>query len=349
MQKGVSVIVCFYNALDRLTDTLQSIVIQDVKDGVGWEIIAVDNNSTDSSRKIVEKFKEKYQSTVSLSIIHEPIPGLSNARTAGIKNSNYEYILFCDDDNRLDKSYVDTAYKLMQENSNIGMLGGKGIIDPKLELPVWFRSVEEAYAIGDQCSTDGNVTNIRGYVWGAGMVMRRTAWQKVIDSGFQKFLLTGRTSASKSLAGEDTEMCLLLQNAGYEIHYSGKLEFTHVIPDYRLTWSYYKSVCKGFALAQIFAENYLLYFNNSEEGRFSKTLSASFAADLKMLFQGCLKLNYYKLIILEFVIKQPNYTLGFTKRKYFDRIVGRVKLAKELNLARQIILSIKKENKVFLS
>ena len=37
---------------------------------------------------------EKYQSKVSISIIHEPIPGLSNARTAGINNSNYEYILF---------------------------------------------------------------------------------------------------------------------------------------------------------------------------------------------------------------------------------------------------------------
>ncbi len=47
MRKGVSVIVCFYNALDRLTDTLQSLVIQDVKDGVDWEIIAVDNHSTD--------------------------------------------------------------------------------------------------------------------------------------------------------------------------------------------------------------------------------------------------------------------------------------------------------------
>jgi glycosyltransferase involved in cell wall biosynthesis len=349
MKKGVSVIVCFYNALDRLTDTLHSLVIQDVKDGVDWEIIAVDNHSTDSSSKIVEDFQEKYQSIVSISIIHEPIPGLSNARTAGINNSNYEYILFCDDDNRLDKNYIDTAYKLMQENSNIGMLGGKGIIDPKLELPFWFRSAEEAYAIGEQCSTEGNVTNIRGYVWGAGMVMRQTAWQKVIDTGFKKFLLTGRTSASKSLAGEDTEMCLLLQNAGYEIHYSGKLEFTHIIPASRLTWNYYKSVCKGFALAQIFAENYFLYFNNSEEGKFSKTLLASFCADIKMLFKGCLQLNYYKLIILEFVIKKPNYTLGFTKRKYFDRIVGRIKLAKELIIARLIILSIKKENKVFLS
>ena len=52
MKKGVSVIVCFYNAIDRLTDTLESIVIQDVSDGFGWEIIAVDNHSTDSSRKI---------------------------------------------------------------------------------------------------------------------------------------------------------------------------------------------------------------------------------------------------------------------------------------------------------
>ena len=68
-----------------------------------------------------------------------------------------------------------------------------------------------------------------------------------------------------------------------------------------------------------------------------------------MLFQGCLQLNYYKLIILEFVIKKPNYILGFNKRKYFDRIVGRLKLAKDLNIARQTILSIKKENKVFLS
>lgn len=347
--EGVSVIVCFYNAYGRLRETLQSIVDQDVIEGIDWEIIMVDNNSTDGAKDIVEEFKKVYESKVSINYVFEPTPGLSNARTAGFLYSHFEYLLFCDDDNLPAKEYVTLAYKLMHENNSIGMLGGKGFIDARLKLPAWFDNVETAYAVGNQYEHSGNITACKGYVWGAGMVMRRTAWQKVIDNGFQGFLLTGRKSSSKSLAGEDTEMCILIQNAGYEIHYSNQLEFIHAIPQSRLNWDYYKSICKGFAHAQIFVENYLLYFNNNEPGKYSNTLSEAFSKDLKIFLNGCFSLNYYKLMFLEFVRKRPGYTNGFQKRKYFDRITGRIKFAKDLRNARKTISSNKKKNKVFLS
>lgn len=349
MGKGVSVIICFFNARERLSETLQHIAEQKINEEIEWEILMVDNNSTDGAKTIIDEISKRYVAKVSIKYLFEPVAGLSYARMRGINNARYEYLLFCDDDNLLDENYVNISFDMMQQNEKIGMLGGKGIVDPRLILPDWFKSVETAYAVGDQFPVNGNVTTSKGYIWGAGMIMRSTAWREVINNGFRHFLLTGRKSSAKALAGEDTEMCILVQNAGFEIHYSDKLRFIHAIPQARLTWDYYKKICKGFAHAQVFIESYLDYFNTPSSSGYSNTPASAFSKDVKIFLKGALTINFYKILFLEFVRKRSGYNAGFHKRKYFDRIMARILFAKELKKARGIIVGIKKENNVFIA
>jgi glycosyltransferase involved in cell wall biosynthesis len=119
---GISVIICCYNSEHRLPQTINHLIAQSV-DGFSVEIILVDNASTDNT-SIVAFDLLKSQSKISYKIVEEPIPGLSNARKKGIDSSSYNILLFCDDDNWLNPSYLATTYNLLNKYKDIMVLGG---------------------------------------------------------------------------------------------------------------------------------------------------------------------------------------------------------------------------------
>ncbi len=342
--KGLSIIVCFYNAAPRLEDTLEHLARQIIPDDLAWEIVLVNNNSTDRSQEAAARFLDL---KIAISSVFEPTAGLAFAKQQGIQQSRYDYILFCDDDNWLDPDYAANAFRIMEENDSIGVLGGQGFLPGTLNIPTWFDPVKAAYAVGEQAPAAGDITESKGYVWGAGMVIRRQAWEKVLENGFRNFLLTGRKSATISLAGEDTEMCVLIQNAGYKIYYSPLLKFIHAIPQHRLTWSYYKDLCKGFARAQVLVENYVHYLNN-DPYHFNQYQRKAFLEDLRFFFHGGLSFNFYIALYLEFIKKKKGYSYGFIKRKYFDRLIGRILFAGMMRKTKPQLAAIKKMHKVFI-
>ncbi len=103
----VSVIVPVYNVEDFLRQCLESIVQQSFRD---FEIIIVDDGSTDSSRSIAEEYEKKYSN---IRIISQENGGLGAARNTGILESKGEYLLLVDSDDIIDKDtlqvLVDTV------------------------------------------------------------------------------------------------------------------------------------------------------------------------------------------------------------------------------------------------
>src|SRR5207248_2840947 len=75
-----------------------------------------------------------------------------------------------------------------------------------------------------------------GALWTAGLVVRRSAWQDVRAAGFEPMLL-GRRGNLLS-AGEDSELCFALTQAGWRLAYEPRLRYRHAIPPARLTWAY---------------------------------------------------------------------------------------------------------------
>ena len=107
--KGVSIIICTYNGKNRLKPTLACAVSQQVNSSIPWEIVVVDNNSHDGTIKFCEDFLKKLGNGVFWKVISEMNPGLSHARKAGVLNSKYDYVIFCDDDNWFSENYVQLA------------------------------------------------------------------------------------------------------------------------------------------------------------------------------------------------------------------------------------------------
>ena len=246
---GISLILCCYNSAELIGDTLRHIASQQIPVNLPWEVILVDNNSIDNTATIAHKVWNSLNVKDSLTLVYEPQPGLCFARNLGFNTANYEYCLFCDDDNWLHHDYVRLAYQIMQGNDRIGVLGGLGEAVFEDQPPPWFERVKHSYAVGPQAEKSGDVTLPRGYVFGAGAVYRKSVYFKLKEEGFD-YLLTGRKGMNVT-SGEDAELCYNYVLSGYTIHYSSSLKFKHFIVSQRLTLEYRKKLEASFIQSRV--------------------------------------------------------------------------------------------------
>ncbi|MFC5269468.1 glycosyltransferase [Adhaeribacter terreus] len=235
MEAGVSVIICTYNGAALLPETLRHLALQNVPPEIPWEVIVIDNASTDQSAIVAASVWESFGNKTPFSLLPQPEPGLTYARELGLAKARYEFVLFCDDDNWLCPDYVTRAYKLMMQHPEIGMLGGYGELVFQEKPPHWAKN-SRLVASGPQAFRSGKVS--RNVVYGAGSVMRRTAFDTLLKAGFRS-RLTDRKGASLS-SGGDYELCFALALAGYTIWYHDRLIFRHFIPAKRLTREYHE-------------------------------------------------------------------------------------------------------------
>ena len=84
----ITVVLCTHNRSRDLAVALESIAASEMPSSVCWEVLVVDNNSTDQTRDIVEGFCERYPAR--FRYLFEPKQGLSYARNAGIADAHGE-------------------------------------------------------------------------------------------------------------------------------------------------------------------------------------------------------------------------------------------------------------------
>ena len=113
-----SVIVAVYNAADYLESCVSSIIQLSVTD---YEIILVDDGSTDMSCQICDSLAGKYPAVTAY---HKENEGLSPTRNYGIEHSHGDYIVFVDQDDQIIPGYFDFLYShLSQKNIDILKFG----------------------------------------------------------------------------------------------------------------------------------------------------------------------------------------------------------------------------------
>src|SRR5689334_8418509 len=169
MKAGVSVIICCHNSARRLPETLAHLVAQDVPINTPWEVIVVDNCSTDGTGEAASRIWASR--AVPLRVVKEERPGLSHARRRGFDEARYGIISYVDDDNWLESSWVRVAAELMEKHSNIGACGGQSEAVCEVPAPAWFNGLEGSYAVGHQAPKAGDVAWMRGFLWGAGLTV----------------------------------------------------------------------------------------------------------------------------------------------------------------------------------
>lgn len=292
---GISIIICTYNGKKKLEETLLAIL--KLKATFSWELLIVDNASTDDTAAF--SFSLLRDSTIDFSIHHEAEPGLIKARLCGLRASKYNVLLYCDDDNTLDKDYLQIGYDLMKSNPIIGALGGCGTPVFEDEKPDWFATYGHSFAVGPQAITDGLIPEYPAELYGAGTFFRKEVLLQYLNNGF-KSALSGRTR-NNLVSGEDVEWCYLIQLAGYQIWYDHRLLFLHHMPQQRMRWDYYLRLKKGISSGVCNLLPYSCLFRNRKMSSilYFKTWFT------KMIFA---LLIYFKLRILAFVSVNSNNT-----------------------------------------
>jgi GT2 family glycosyltransferase len=239
-----SIIICTRNRSRDLRMCLGSIGGL-VPPGDGFEVIVVDNDSSDDTRQIVADAAADNPAIV---YVREEKLGLSHARNRGVGQARGEFIAFLDDDAWPEPPWLG---KLMEAFSDprIGCVGGR--VRPFWrQEPGWPAWLPERlicfFTVVDY--GPGRVLHYPDYPAGTNIAIRKTALGRV--GGFSHDL--GRVGESL-LSMEEVDLCLRLEQAGYEIRYAPDAVVHHTVHEERVSreWLEKRAYWQGVSAAII--------------------------------------------------------------------------------------------------
>jgi glycosyltransferase involved in cell wall biosynthesis len=260
MCSGISVVICCHNSAKLLPETLNHLLYQDVDRNIKWEVIVVDNGSTDDTSNVAINIWPDI-APAKLKVISELELGAAYARNRGLKEANYDIVSLLDHDNWVSRNWLQTVFEVMNRSPEIGACGGYNDHKCEIDPPWWFENYKDSYAVGPQGSETGDITDRRGYLWGAGLTVRKVAWTKLQKKGY-KFFLPCRKGDSLS-AGGDSELCFALRLSGWRLWYDSKLRLTHYISSHRLNWNHLRALHRGFGASTVALEPYLRFIDKN--------------------------------------------------------------------------------------
>ena len=223
----VSVVVPTFNRQQLLGRTLETLV-QQRAGSVRYEVLVVDNNSTDDTRAVVETFVHRWRN---VRYFFEPRPGVSHARNTGIAAARSPLIAFIDDDVEADPTWIATIKQTFDEHPAIDCVGGR--IEPRWAAPppAWL-TPNHWGAVALQAATHQtrlvHATNASRCLPTANFASRRAALEQV--GGF----------SPDYLRGEDRELQLRLWAAGKRGLYVDEIAATTEVPLERMTKAYHR-------------------------------------------------------------------------------------------------------------
>lgn len=240
---GVSFVICTYNGAQRLPTVLERLSRQDNPTRIPAEILVIDNASNDGTAEVVLAHADRLD--IHVQVIREPRQGLSFARVTGLNSAKYDLICFVDDDNWVPADWLWRVESVMASHPGVGACGG--YISPVFATaaPGWFETAKERYAVSTETRANGWVRESGGFLAGAGLTVRKSAWRQLWEGGFE-FRTTDRRGLHLS-SGGDAELCLALRLAGWDLWFDYALLLHHYLPADRLNWKYARRLYRGCA------------------------------------------------------------------------------------------------------
>ena len=246
MQKiMISAIICTYNRERYICKVLQSLL--DSGRGCDYEVIAVDNNSTDSSAALIKDFAASHPD-FPLRYVQESRQGLSYARNRGIAEAKGDYLLFLDDDAICGEGFLQKLqHRLYSSDADkIEAWGGK--IEPLFEdgpAPKWLCRWSRSWVSALDMGKEEKLFKGKAYPIGANMGFSRRCLQ---DCG--QFNCELGRSAGNLMGAEEKDLFLRLKAKGYNIHYLPDCKVEHVIPQSRCSRDYVRRFARGVGLSE---------------------------------------------------------------------------------------------------
>lgn len=227
-----SIIVCTYNRAESLTKTLDALLNLSAPASLAWEVLVVDNNSSDNTQATVQSYQQRM---TNLRYAFQPEQGLSHARNMGIEQTDADILLFTDDDVRPEPDWLEKTLANMKEYP-CDACGG--YIAPSWEQPPPSWLTERFYGfLAIKTDESGPHPIVLGdeLPFGANMVFKRNVFEQlgVFDTS------RGRKGAVLA-SGEDGEMFERILNAGMKVMYFDNARVHHQIEAFRTRKHYFR-------------------------------------------------------------------------------------------------------------
>jgi cellulose synthase/poly-beta-1,6-N-acetylglucosamine synthase-like glycosyltransferase len=192
----ISVVVCTFNGSKTISNNLESLSVLQYPN---YEVIVVNDGSNDITEAIVKEYVHKY----GFKLITTENRGLANARNTGLESATGDIVAYVDDDAYPDPQWLTYLALEFRKTTHIG-IGGPNI-------------TAEGDGPISECvsSSPGNPVHVlisdteAEHIAGCNMAFRRSALKKIggFDSQFK-------------IAGDDVDVCWMLQKRGYTLGFS---------------------------------------------------------------------------------------------------------------------------------
>jgi len=236
----ISVIICTYNRADSLRMTLRHCVALRIPAGLIWEVLVVNNNSTDHTARVCEEFAEK----LPLRRIEERRQGLSMARNRGIKEAQGEIVAFTDDDVDVDPEWLAEIWRAATAHTDAAFFGGKVAPIWEEKPAAWMAGHSRDLLAGVTMDLDLGDVEIpvtrKQLPFGANMAFRREVFLRM--GSFREDL--GMTGHSFGVH-EEMEFMTRLLDAGCTGYYVPGMVVNHRNSPERMTERYVLGWCVG--------------------------------------------------------------------------------------------------------
>jgi len=217
-------VLCTYNRADLLGRALESLVRQETQGEFRFEVVVVDDGSTDGTQATLQKIAKDCQ--VPIRCLRGEGRGIAAARNTGVTATSGEWIAFFDDDQVADPNWL-------KELLACAVQTGAEVVGGSVRLHL---SDEEVRKISPICRPMLGETKggrklgkcFRKTFPGSGNMLVRAP----------VFQAAGQFDESLTRGGSDTEFGARLRQAGLEAWFTPKAIVRHHVPAYRLKESY---------------------------------------------------------------------------------------------------------------
>jgi glycosyltransferase involved in cell wall biosynthesis len=246
----ISVVICCHNSAKRLPETLLHLSRQKVPRELMWEIVVVDNASTDETVAAARRFADQHPG-LQVRIVRELELGQTFARLRGLREMRGKIVLFVDDDNWLDPEYVAMVGDAFLAHPEISALGGMSTAVYEQNPPAWMSRHQRWYAVSGVPESSDELNEVE-FLWGAGTAFRRAALEDVVSKPLR---ITGRRGTALQ-AGDDNELCCRLRARGERLFCHSGLRFRHFLPQQRVQWNYLRRLHRAAGEISVLLDAY---------------------------------------------------------------------------------------------
>jgi glycosyltransferase involved in cell wall biosynthesis len=236
----VTVVLCTWNRSALLRQALSALTEIDAPVDASWDVVVVDNASTDHTQDVLRAFANRLPLTIAV----ERKPGLSNARNCGLDHARGDYVLWTDDDVLVDRRWLVEFVAGVRRHPDASVFGGRILpwfpVPPDAGLLRAFPALEQGFCAVDHQIPEGQLpADMR--INGANMAFRTSVARALrFDPNF------GPTHGS-AVVGDERDLIDRCKAEGHNPIWLPRVEVRHYVAPERMTLAYLQRYYRDWA------------------------------------------------------------------------------------------------------